>query len=83
MNKVLVKLYVPIIGEQYDILIPLNRKIQNVIKLLIKAVNDLSNGNYKPNKMPILYDKDTAKPYDLNESVREAKIKNGTEIILI
>ena len=37
MNKVLVKLYVPIIEEQYDIWVPLNRKICNVIKLLIKA----------------------------------------------
>lgn len=83
MNKVLVKLYVPIIEEQYDIWLPLNKKIYNVIKLLIKAINEMSNGNYIPNKVPILYDKITAKPYELNKSVKESDIKNGTEIVLI
>ena len=38
MNKILVKLYVPMIEEQYDVWIPLNKRIYNVINLLIKAV---------------------------------------------
>lgn len=83
MNKVLIKLYIPIIEEQYDIFIPQDRKIQNVIMLLIKAINGMNNGNYKPNKMPVLYERDSAKAYNLNESVREAHIRNGTELVLI
>ena len=83
MNKVLVKVYVPIIEEQYDILIPLNRRIYNVIKLLTKAINELSNGYYVPYQTPILYDKITATPYDKNLSIRESDIRNGTELILI
>ena len=83
MNKVLVKVYVPIIEEQYDILIPLNRRIYNVIRLITKAINELSNGYYEPTKMPVLYDKITAKPYDENLSIRESDIRNGTELILI
>lgn len=42
MNKVLVRLYVPKLDEQYDIKIPLNRRIYNVIKLLNKAIYELS-----------------------------------------
>ena len=83
MNKVLVKLYVPAIEEQYDILIPLNRRIYNVIKLLNKGVYELSGGYYKPNQKHILYDKLTGKPYDLNDSVKETNIRNGKEIVLI
>lgn len=83
MNKVLVKVYVPIIEEQYDIWIPLNRKIYSVIKLLIKAINDLSGGYYNPKIVPILYNKITAKEYEMNKSVKESNIKNGTEIVLI
>ena len=83
MNKVLVKLYVPKIEEQYDILVPLNRRIYNVIKLLNKAIYELSGGYYKPNEKHILYDKLTAKPYDLNASVKETNIRNGKEIVLI
>lgn len=83
MNKVLVKVYVPIIEEQYDILVPLNRRIYNVIKLLAKAINELSNGYYAPKDEPMLYDKITAIPYDENLSIRESNIRNGTELILL
>ena len=85
MNKILIKLYVPILEEQYDVKIPVNRKLYKVILLLIKAVNELSGGYYNPDKnnLPLLYDKVTAKPYDTNLSVKENNIKNGTEIILI
>lgn len=83
MNKVLVKLYVPTIEEQYDIWIPLNKRIYNVIVLLVKAINDLSGGYYTPEKMPVLYDKLSARPFDVNLKVMDSTIRNGTEIILM
>ena len=83
MNKVLVKLYVPNFDEQYDVWIPLNKKIYNVIDLLVKAVNDFSGGYYKPKERPTFYDRITAKPYDINLTVKDANIKNSTEIVLI
>ena len=83
MNKILVKLYVPAIEMQYDVWLPINRKIYNVITLLVKAINELCSGEYKPENMPMLYDKNAAKMYDINLSVKANEIKNGTEIILI
>lgn len=83
MNKVLIKLYVPILEQQYDVFIPLNKKIHKVIVLLVKAVNEFSGGEYKPKKVPLLYDKITALPYDINLNVKESNIKNGTELILL
>lgn len=83
MNKVLIKLYVPKIEEQYDIWIPINRRIYSIIELLIKAVNELSSGNYTPSQKPLLYDKLTAKAYDINITVLESNIRNGTELVLI
>lgn len=83
MNKVLVKVYVPILEEQYDILIPINRRIYNVIKLLTKAINELSRGYYIPSQKPKLYDKINAIAYDENLSIRETNIRNGTELILL
>jgi hypothetical protein len=41
MNKVLIKLYVPMIEAQYDVWIPVNKKIYKVIRLLTKAVCEL------------------------------------------
>ena len=46
-NKVLVKLLVPEIDEEYDIFLPVNKKIGNIINLLIKAVNELSNNIFQ------------------------------------
>ena len=83
MNKVLVKLYVPQIGTEYDIWIPLNRRIYNVIKLLIKALKEFTNDEFSPAKFPELYDRKTAIQYDINLTVGESNIINGTEMILI
>ena len=83
MNKILVRLYVPTIEQQYDIWIPLNRRIYNVISLISKAVFELSDGCYKPQEMPKLYDRFSAKQYDINLTVKDANIKNGSEVVLI
>lgn len=83
MNKVLVKVYVPILEEIYDVWIPAHRRIYNVIFLLVKAINELNDNCYKPNRMPMLYDKLTAEAYDVNLRVKESTIRSGTEVILI
>lgn len=83
MSKILVELYVPIIEEVYDIWIPTNRRIHNVIRLIVKAINEFTEGEYNPQKMPLLYDKQNAKPFDINLTVGESTIQNGSEIVLI
>ena len=83
MNKVLVKLFVPIIGKEYDIWMPINKKIYKITNLLIKSVNELCGGYYTPSKTTMLYEKSTGKQYDMNLNAKENNIKNGAEIILI
>lgn len=83
MNKVIVKIYVPIIEEKYEVWLPANKKIYNIIILLTKVINEFTGGYYTPNSMPILYDKISAKPYDINLTIKESTIRNGTELILI
>lgn len=83
MNKVLVKLYVPTIEKEYDVWIPLNRRIYTTIKLIVKAINEFTNGEYSPSKLPVLYDRKTAKLFDINLTIGESTIRNGSEIILI
>ena len=82
-NKILVRLYIPKIEEQYDVTIPLDKQIYVIIQLLVKAVNELSGGYYKPSKMPMLYDKITAKAYDVNLTVIESTLRNASEVVLL
>lgn len=82
MNKVLVELIVPVIEEKYSIFIPANKKISTTISLLSKAVNELSDGYFEIKKDNIILD-EFGNPYNLDDNIKTAGIKNGTKIILI
>ena len=83
MHKVLVKVLFPIIDREYDIWIPLNKTVYNVIVLLSKGVNELNDGIYQPEEIPILYNRLTGENYDINTIIKDTNIENGTELILI
>ena len=83
MYKVLVKVYVPMLEKIYDVWIPSHKRIYNVIDLLIKAVNELNDNCYRPDKLPMLYDKLTAEVYDINLSIKDSTIRSGTELVLL
>lgn len=83
MDNVLVRLYVPMLEEIYDVWIPSHKRIYNVIVLLVKAINEINNNCYMPKKMPLLYDKLTAEVYDVNLKVKDTTIRSGTEVILL
>lgn len=80
MNKVLINLYIPAIEKKYDVWIPLNKKVYNVINLIVKG---LKEDNYYPKNMPLLYNKVTGQCYNCDLSVQDTDIRNATELILI
>ena len=82
-NKILIKLYVPMIEKNYDLFVPINKKIEQVIQLVGEAISDLTDGGYILKNDTLLCDKMTGKIYDNNLYVKEAGIKNGTELLLI
>lgn len=83
VNKVLIKLYVPVIEEEYDVWIPLNKRVYNVTNLLVKVLQEFSFGEYNPTRMPKLYNRITGVKYESDQIIEDTSIRNGTEIILI
>lgn len=83
MDKVLVNLNVPTIERKYNLWIESNQTIYGAIKLMIKGINELNEGYYNPQKTPLLFNKETGMMYDINLTIKEANIINGTEIILM
>ena len=80
--KVLIRLYVPEIEENYEIFIPINKTIGQITILLNKLINNIS-GNVYPIKENIkLYNRRTFEEYDINKIVRTTDIKNGTELVI-
>lgn len=82
-NKILIELIVPEIDEKYNLYIPINKKIGNVVILLSKAVRDLTNGTFDGTTKTSLYNKTTGEKYPINSLVRETNIRNGSSLILI
>ena len=82
-NKVLVELLVPIIEEKYDVFLPVNRKVGEIIKILSKLVSELSGGYFVPNSSNLIYNGDSGEPYPLDKIILETNIRNGTTVVLL
>lgn len=82
-NKVLVKLVVPEIDTAYDIYLPVNKKIGNILVLLNKAISELSNGDFQISEFNSLYNSSTNEKYPPDVLLASTNIKNGTKLILL
>ena len=82
-DKVLINLFVPEIDKSYDLFIPIGKKVGNIIVLLNKSVFELSDGVYYPKVRNNLYNKDTGLKYELNSTIKDTNIRNGTKLILL
>lgn len=82
-NKVLVSLTIPEIDKSYDIYLPVNKKIGNIICLLNKAINELSNGVFPISEYNCLYNVETSEIYSLNVLLINTNIRNGSKLVLI
>lgn len=78
-NKLLINLYVLNLDRKFDIFIPIDEKVGNIVRLLNKSFIDImSNGkNYT---LLNLY---SGNIYKNNEIVRDTDIQNGTKLMLI
>ena len=82
-HKVLVEIYVPELDVKYDLFIPVNKKIGNIIINLVKAIPELSQGAYPKSLNHALMNSDTCEFYNADLNLKEAKILNGTKLILV
>ena len=82
-NKVLVELVVPSIETSFDIYLPINKRIGNIITLLNKTVSELSEGCYAGNEHTSLYNRETSQKYEINTLLYNTDIRNGTTLILL
>lgn len=82
-NKVLVELVVPTIESSFDVYLPINKRIGNIITLLNKTVAEFSEGCYEGTNNTALYNRETSEKYDVNTLLYNTDIRNGTTLILL
>ena len=83
MNKILVILSIPLIEKEYDVYIPINKKIVTIKKTIVNSITELSDGNVINCDNLKLYDKDSSILYDNNTLVKDSGIKNGSRLLLM
>ena len=81
-NKVNVELIVPSVGKRYNIFIPVNKTIGEVIVILNKAINEMT-GCFPQNNTLSLLNVMESVFYDYNVEIINSGIKNGTILALV
>ena len=69
MNKVLVCVYVPLIEQEFDIFIPINRKIGLIKKIIVNSIIELTNNSYRINGFIKLSNKKTNHVYKYHGNI--------------
>ena len=80
--RVFVIIEMPIIDRKQEMLVPIDRRIHELLKILKNYIKELNVDYYEYNE-PNLYNKTTGKLYDMNEIIKDTDIKMGTRLVLI
>lgn len=82
-NKVLVNLYIPFLEKKYELFLPANKRIGEIIYLIGKTLPDISGGYYDYKENERLYSRVNGKEYQINEILKNTNIRNGSELIFM
>ena len=82
-NKVLVSISVPEIDKQYDVYLPINKKVGNIINLLNKAISELTDGEFTISLNNKLYNAITKELYYSDVLLANTNIRNGSSLVLL
>ena len=83
MNKVLVELYIPAIGEHFDTFAPVDVPIKDMIGVFASGVADVTNGRYVISGSEQLCTKTPDGLLAPHLSLQDYGIKDGTRLYLI
>lgn len=83
MEKVLVEVFVPVLNRSFDIFIPLCSPMHEVLALMKKAVQEMSDGRFVADVNTTVCHREDGTILDINLSVYELEIRNGSKLMLI
>jgi hypothetical protein len=83
MDKVLVEVYVPAAEKEFDVFLPLESKLYEVLHLLAGTLTELSDGHFAATPDTILCDRSNGEILNINCTVGENRLANGTKLMLI
>ncbi|MGN0548735.1 MAG: methyltransferase [Acutalibacteraceae bacterium] len=83
MDKILIEVYAPILGKSFDVFIPQECQMFEILELIKKAVSDMSDGIFAANESTALCNRSDGTILNINLSAYELGLHNGSKLILI
>jgi hypothetical protein len=83
MDKVLIQVFVPVLERSFDMFVPLRLPMYEVVELVKRAVEELSEGSFRADESTVLCRREDGTILNINQSVHELKIQNGSKLMLI
>lgn len=83
MDKIFVEIYVPLLDRSFDMFIPPASSMHDVLELIKKAVTEMSDGRFIANENTTLCHRVDGTIININLSVYELEIRNGSKLMLI
>lgn len=83
MDKVLIEVYVPVLDRAFDMFVPLRSRMHEVLSLVKRAVEELSDGTFRADENTTLCRREDGATININLSVYELNIRNGSKLMLI
>lgn len=80
--RVYITLDIPILDEKYELLVPIDRRIHDLVDILKENIKGLKDNYYK-DKMPNIFNKSSGELYDMNLIIKDSDIKTGTRLLLL
>ena len=79
--KVLVLILVPEIEKKFEIYLPVNRTIGDVLRYINKLINENTSGIFPIKNNVALCNRFTNEVYSFNKYIRDTDIRNGTQLV--
>jgi len=83
MRKVLIEIFVPAASQKYDVFLPNHLLLSEAVKMIGKAAADISNGLFQSDEDTVLCNREDGAILNVNLSVEELKLRNGSQLMLI
>ncbi len=83
MDKVLVEVYVPVLNTSYDMFLPQEAPMYTVLELVRRAVSEISDRRLITDENTVLCHREDGTILNINLSVCELGIRNGSKLMLI
>jgi hypothetical protein len=83
MDKILVEVYLPAASRSFQIYIPVNAKLHEVLILLAATLTELSEGYFSSSEDTVICDRTSGTIFNINMSAAELGLYNGSKLMII